>query len=159
MHDRHRVAARAAGTLAALTLALTSLNSATAQTPATPSPKEVLFLSAAQLAKDEARTLGMAATYSYQTIIRDKNGEIEIHDDRNDIIVVQEGRAEVQLGGTVVGNRVTAPGEHRGGTATGYRSQTLAPGDLLYIPAGMPHLINLENGTKRFRYLVVKTQP
>ena len=52
--------------VAAFGLALATGCAATAQTPATPSPKEVLFLSAAQLAKDEARTLGMAATYSYQ---------------------------------------------------------------------------------------------
>lgn len=157
MRDRQRTAMSGGAALAILALALASASAGSAQTPA--APKEVTYLSAADMAKSEGKVLGTASTYSYQTIIRDKNGEIEVHDNRNDIIVVQEGRAEVLLGGTVSGGRVTAPGEHRGGTATGAHSQMLAPGDVLFIPAGVPHLINLADPGKRFRYLVVKTQP
>jgi quercetin dioxygenase-like cupin family protein len=119
-------------------------------------PKDAVLTTAAEM-KGPARMLGAGKDWSYQTIVRDKDGEIEIHDHRNDILVIQEGKGTVELGGAVAGNRLTAPGEHRGGTAVGFRTQALNPGDVIYIPAGLPHLIKLAPGTKTFRYLAVKT--
>jgi quercetin dioxygenase-like cupin family protein len=54
----------------------------------------------------------------------------------------------------VTGNRQTAPGEFRGGTISGGRDYQLAPGDILWIPAGAPHQVTPKGGD--FRYLAFK---
>jgi mannose-6-phosphate isomerase-like protein (cupin superfamily) len=85
---------------------------------------------------------------------RDGPGEVELHSRLNDQFVVQAGHASVRVGGTVAGNRQTAPGEFRGGTITGGRDYELGPGDILWIPAGAPHQVTPQGGT--FRYLAFK---
>ena len=52
----------------------------------------------------------------------------------NDIYVVKGGRAKITLGGRVTGNR-TAPTEWLGGDISGGTDYSLAPGDVLFIPA------------------------
>jgi quercetin dioxygenase-like cupin family protein len=60
------------------------------------------------------------------------------------------------MGGRVQGNRETAPDEWRGGTIEGGRTYELAPGDVVWIPAGVPHQVLVPAGGS-FDYLVVKT--
>jgi mannose-6-phosphate isomerase-like protein (cupin superfamily) len=86
---------------------------------------------------------------------REKTGEVEVHEALNDVFVVRAGRARVQVGGKVEGNRQTAPGEWRGGKITGGTSYEVGPGDLLFIPAGQPHLV--EPKSKSFTYLAFKS--
>jgi mannose-6-phosphate isomerase-like protein (cupin superfamily) len=83
-----------------------------------------------------------------------KAGEVEVHDHLNDEFVVQSGHAVVRVGGRVSGNHQTAPGEWRGGAITGGHSYQLAPGDVLWIPAGSPHQVTPKGGA--FRYLAFK---
>jgi mannose-6-phosphate isomerase-like protein (cupin superfamily) len=156
MQTLRRTVALAGG--AALALAALSVAHAQAQAP---DMKAAAYLSAADMARMEAKTLGTAATWSYQTIVRDPatKYEVEVHDARNDVIMVQEGRGNAELGGVVTGNRVTAPNEHRGGTVAGSHNQALGPGDVLFIPAGMPHVLTPTKDSPHLRYLVVKTQP
>jgi len=85
---------------------------------------------------------------------RDRMGEVEVHDGQNDEFVVQSGSATVRVGGKVSGNHQTAPGEWRGGTITGGKDYHLAPGDVLWIPAGAPHQTTPQGGV--FRYLAFK---
>jgi quercetin dioxygenase-like cupin family protein len=54
----------------------------------------------------------------------------------------------------VAGNHQTAAGEFRGGTITGGQEYQLAPGDILWIPAGAPHQVTPKGGP--FRYLAFK---
>src|SRR4051794_4310071 len=49
---------------------------------------------------------------------RDADGLVEVHEHLNDEFVVQAGHATVLVGGTVAGNKQTAPGEWRGGKVT-----------------------------------------
>lgn len=86
---------------------------------------------------------------------RGKTGEVEVHDALNDVFVVRDGKASVMVGGKVDGNRQTAPGEWRGGKITGGTSYEVGPGDLLFIPAGQPHLV--VPTSKRFTYLAFKS--
>jgi mannose-6-phosphate isomerase-like protein (cupin superfamily) len=118
----------------------------------------VLHLSDRELARGGARMLETGPTWSWQTNVRDKPGEVEIHHARNDIVLVQEGKAEIFLGGAVTGARTTGPGELRGGTQANPRRQVLSAGDVMFIPAGVPHRM-VPIGAGRFRYMVVKTQP
>ena len=86
---------------------------------------------------------------------RNQTGEAEIHDAFDDVFVVRAGRASVRLGGTVAGNRQAAPGEWRGGTLTGGNVVELASGDVLWIPAGLPHQVIVPAGGD-FTYLAFK---
>jgi mannose-6-phosphate isomerase-like protein (cupin superfamily) len=85
---------------------------------------------------------------------RDGPGQVELHTRQNDQFVVQAGHATVRVGGAVAGNHETGPGEFRGGTITGGHDYQLAPGDILWIPAGAPHQVTPKGGT--FRYLAFK---
>lgn len=93
--------------------------------------------------------------YGYVVVRRDQSGEAEVHDLLDDVFVVQEGTASLRYGGTVSGSRVTAPGERRGGEIAGGVTQRLAPGDMIIVPAGIPHRVEVESGGS-VTYLVVK---
>lgn len=89
-------------------------------------------------------------------IRRDRSGEVEVHTNVNDIIVVRSGRATVIVGGQVTGNHALKPTEWRGGEIVGGESHELAAGDLLLIPAGVPHQCIVKPGTT-FIYSTIKT--
>jgi mannose-6-phosphate isomerase-like protein (cupin superfamily) len=85
---------------------------------------------------------------------RDRPGDVEVHVHLNDEFVAQVGHATVRVGGKVTGNHQSAPGEWRGGTIAGGRTYQLAPGDMLWIPAGSPHQVTPKGGG--FSYLAFK---
>jgi hypothetical protein len=87
---------------------------------------------------------------------RDGPGEVEVHALLNDVIVPQAGAATLLVGGHVEGGRETAPNERRGGTIAGGRSYALHPGDVVWIPAGIPHQMIVRRGGS-FTYVAVKT--
>ncbi|HMC93048.1 MAG TPA: hypothetical protein VKI45_11365 [Allosphingosinicella sp.] len=87
---------------------------------------------------------------------RDRMGQVEVHDLLNDVVVVQAGTAMLMTGGRAEGALATAPGEWRGGTIVGGERRALAPGDVAWIPAGVPHQLVVAPGGS-FTYIVVKT--
>jgi mannose-6-phosphate isomerase-like protein (cupin superfamily) len=87
-------------------------------------------------------------------IRRDASGDVEIHDKRADVLVARKGHARIIIGGTVSGDHRIAPGEWRGGKITGGTSHDFAPGDVVWIPAGLPHQIVVTS--KSFTYLALK---
>lgn len=93
-------------------------------------------------------------------IRRDKDGEAEVHKIMNDIIVIKQGHAKILVGGEVSGNHEIKPTEWRGGQISGATTYSLAPGDLLFIPAGIPHQVLVAPKTT-ITYVTVKipTQP
>jgi quercetin dioxygenase-like cupin family protein len=92
----------------------------------------------------------------FSTIQRDRDGEAEVHTLANEHVYVVAGEFEWEVGGRVTGNRNTAPDEWRGGQIEGGRRYKAKPGDMMYIPAGVPHRVRLAPGVKLVRYLVVK---
>jgi hypothetical protein len=93
-------------------------------------------------------------------IRRDKDGEAEVHKVMNDIIVIKKGHAKILVGGEVSGNHETKPTEWRGGEMTGATTYALAPGDLLFIPAGIPHKILVApKATITYVTIKIPTQP
>lgn len=122
------------------------------------------FFSAAQLAAQVAHPVqGIAANQflkgpgsSVYIIRRDKTGETEVHMAFNDIYFVESGHAKITVGGQVSGNRETAPTEWLGGSISGGTDYSLAPGDVLFIPAGAPHKV-LVSPKASVTYAVVKT--
>jgi len=67
---------------------------------------------------------------------------------------VLEGSATLVTGGTVVDPKVTEPGQVRGATIEGGETRRIAKGDVLVIPAGVPHWFRDVQGP--LTYFVVK---
>jgi mannose-6-phosphate isomerase-like protein (cupin superfamily) len=87
---------------------------------------------------------------------REGDGSAELHEKEADIFVVQSGAATLVVGGELVGGHTTAPGEIRGPSIKGGEKKPLAAGDIVHIPAGVPHQLLLPKG--EFTYFVVKVQ-
>jgi quercetin dioxygenase-like cupin family protein len=92
--------------------------------------------------------------YQILTSHRIETGQVEVHAQYGDIMYVVEGSATVVTGGTVVDGKTTAPGEIRGKSITGGKSNHLVPGDVLVIQAGTPHWF--QQVDKLVNYYVVK---
>ncbi len=69
----------------------------------------------------------------------DYRPDVEIHENEADLFYVIEGRATQVLGGSIVGGRQTAPGQIRGSKIEGGQTYQLNKGDVMWVPAGMPH--------------------
>jgi mannose-6-phosphate isomerase-like protein (cupin superfamily) len=77
--------------------------------------------------------------HSLLAIRRDGDGEAEVHDTQVDVVFVRSGEGTLVLGGTVVEPRTTAPGEIRGKSIKGGVNKKMAAGDVIHIPAKIPH--------------------
>lgn len=88
---------------------------------------------------------------------RTGDGTPEWHETEVDVFVVQSGTATLLLGGTLVGADTTAPHEKRNGTIQGGTRHKLSAGDIVRIPARVPHQVLLD-GSKEFSYFVVKVK-
>src|SRR6185295_13207930 len=70
---------------------------------------------------------------------RDKAGQVEVHDKETDVIYVVDGTATFVTGGTMVGGKMTQPGQHMGADIKGGQTHHLSKGDVIVIPAKTPH--------------------
>jgi mannose-6-phosphate isomerase-like protein (cupin superfamily) len=86
---------------------------------------------------------------------REATGSSELHEHEADIFVVENGDATLLTGGNVVNPKTIKPGEIRGTSITGGERHSISTGDIVHIPAGVPHQVLLEKG-KPFTYFVVK---
>ena len=86
---------------------------------------------------------------------READGSAEIHETQVDFFFVQSGTATLVFGGEVPGARTTAPGELRGAAVKGGERRTIGPGDVVHIPAKVPHQLLVPAG-KEFTYFVIK---
>lgn len=86
---------------------------------------------------------------------KEGSAESEIHDHLAEFQIIRNGEGTMMLGGKVVKAKITGPGETRGTALEGAVGQPLRAGDLLYIPAGMPHHTIVER-TKSQDKLIVK---
>jgi len=87
---------------------------------------------------------------------REGPGDAEVHDVDTDIFYVYEGRATLVSGGEMIEPRTVAHGEHRASSTRGGDARTVAKGDIIVIPRGVPHWFN-EVSEAPFIYLVVKS--
>ena len=95
-----------------------------------------------------------AKDYTVSGIKRTKPGEVEIHDHETDIFYVTDGEATLVTGGTIVGGKQTAPGQTRGTDLHGGQTVRLKKGDVITIPAGVPHWF--KDVSPSISYLTVK---
>jgi mannose-6-phosphate isomerase-like protein (cupin superfamily) len=87
--------------------------------------------------------------------VRTANGVGELHQHFDDLMIVEEGSAMLVTGGSLVDPKPGANGEIRGTSVEGGTSQKLAVGDVVIVPAGVPHQILLAPGTV-YKSLVAK---
>src|SRR3954468_20453708 len=76
-----------------------------------------------------------AKDYTVSGLRRTAPGQVEVHDHETDIFYVTDGEATLVTGGTMVGGKQTASGQHRGTDITGGQTQRLKKGDVVTIPA------------------------
>ena len=100
--------------------------------------------------------VGSWGNHSMLAIRRDGDGEAEVHDTQVDVVFVRSGEGTLVLGGTVVEPRTTGPGEIRGKSITGGVSKKMVAGDVIHIPAKIPHQM-LVPKTLTFEVLKVST--
>jgi mannose-6-phosphate isomerase-like protein (cupin superfamily) len=82
---------------------------------------------------------GNWGNHSLLAIRREADGEAEVHDTQVDVIFVRSGEGTLVLGGTVVEPRTTGAGEIRGKSIKGGVNKKMAAGDVIHIPAKIPH--------------------
>lgn len=73
--------------------------------------------------------------------VRGHDGVAELHDDFADLYFVLDGRATMVTGGELVGSLPIDEGEYRGLHILDGMSQELRTGDVVHVPAGVPHQI------------------
>jgi mannose-6-phosphate isomerase-like protein (cupin superfamily) len=81
----------------------------------------------------------------------------EAHETMADLFIVTSGETRLTVGGIIVDPVNTSAGEIRGKSIKGGVANRLAAGDIVHIPAHMPHQLSVEAG-KRCTYLVFKVR-
>jgi mannose-6-phosphate isomerase-like protein (cupin superfamily) len=66
-------------------------------------------------------------------------GAVELHDQETDVIYVTHGEATFVTGGVLEGGKIIKPGQHSGTSIQGGESHHLTKGDVIVVPAGVPH--------------------
>lgn len=88
---------------------------------------------------------------------RQHSGGGELHQNFADIFFILDGHASLLTGGSIADEKTTGPGEIRGKSVEGGSRQELKAGDVVHIPAGMPHQMLLAEG-ESVTYFVVKVE-
>jgi len=102
-----------------------------------------------------SQPLANLGNYTFAAVLRKQSGEAEIHETQADIFVITAGEGTLTVGGTVPDAKTTQPHELRGTTISGGVAKKVAAGDVLTIPAKMPHQLKVDAG-KEISYLAVK---
>lgn len=92
--------------------------------------------------------------YKVHASHREAPGVAEIHTRDTDVFYVTRGSATFVTGGRAVEVKETGPGELRGARIEGGDRHTLAAGDVVIVPNGLPHWFSEVKGP--FEYFVVK---
>jgi mannose-6-phosphate isomerase-like protein (cupin superfamily) len=101
-------------------------------------------------------TLADYGNHRFRYLRRASDGRPEQHDRIIDVVIVQSGRGTLLVGGEMVnptGNATT--GEYLGTAIEGGQRHALGPGDVVHIPAGLPHSFLVPEG-EHLTYVLVK---
>lgn len=120
-------------------------------------PTEVVMIDHTKVDDAFSKNLPLLINSSYKVLAARRAGmpgQVEIHEHDTDVIFVTEGSATFVTGGTTKDAKPTDPGEIRGTSTTGGTVHHLTKGDVIIVPAGVPHWFTEVPGT--FLYFVVK---
>jgi glc operon protein GlcG len=104
-------------------------------------PTTVVQLGAAEVsaAFAKGRPLYETDAYKIHASRREGPGQAEVHVRDTDVIYVLEGGATLVTGGTVSAPKTIGPDEIRGTSIENGAPRTLAKGDIVVVPNGVPH--------------------
>ncbi len=110
------------------------------QSVATSAPQVTKFRSA-DVTTAFAKGLPLVETDQFKVHAsrRDTPGMAEVHRQDTDIFYVLEGSAVLVTGGAISGGKETGPGEVRGTSIDNGETQRIGAGEVIIIPAGVPH--------------------
>jgi quercetin dioxygenase-like cupin family protein len=101
-------------------------------------------------------TLADYGDHRFRFIRRDADGFPEQHNQIVDVVFVQSGEGTLQLGGKVVGLKASSgAGEFVGTSLEGGERRAIAAGDVVHIPATIPHAFLVPKG-KHITYVLFK---
>ena len=84
-------------------------------------------------------------------------GFSELHEQWADIYFVTDGSATIFTGGSIVDLTEFSPGEFRGSSIAGGESRLISAGDIVHIPAGLPHYVLVGEG-QQITYFILKAK-
>jgi len=122
-------------------------------------PAPVTYFGDAQVraAFDKGSVLfNQGRSYMVHASRRERPGMAEIHTKDADIIYVLDGTATLVTGGTAVDAKTIEPDELRGSAISGGEPRELKKGDVMIVPAGVPHWF--KEVSNPFLYYVVKAR-
>jgi glc operon protein GlcG len=131
----------------------------TAAAAVSSAPPAVRYFDSAQVraAFDKGAVLfNQNLPYMVHASRREKPGLAEIHTKDADIVYVLDGTATLVTGGTAVDAKVIEPDELRGSAIQGGDERQLKKGDVIVVPAGVPHWF--KEVSNPFLYYVVKSR-
>jgi hypothetical protein len=101
-------------------------------------------------------TLADLGHHRFRLLYRDADGFPEQHDKIVDVVIVQNGESTLVVGGTMTGKRASdGAGELVGTRLDGGERRQIAAGDVVHIPAGIPHAFLVDAG-KHVAYVLVR---
>lgn len=117
-------------------------------------------LAASSSSADIARDLptGDLSRYQFVALSRRVAGPPELHERWSDIVVVRTGAAVLRTGRTLQARHALGQGEYSGYAIASGRDQSVGPGDMVVIPAGLAHQWR-PIGNAAFSYVVLKVHP
>ena len=124
---------------------------------ADPAPTDVVVFEHGKVENGFAKGMPLLINSSYKIQAGRRvvaPGESEIHEHDTDIFYVTEGHATFVTGGEINDGKTTAAGEIRGKSIIGGVERKLQKGDVIVIPAGVPHWF--KEVSNPFLYLIVK---
>jgi mannose-6-phosphate isomerase-like protein (cupin superfamily) len=92
--------------------------------------------------------------HSWSLAHREKSGVVESHGTRTIVMIVQSGEATLVVGNDIVDAKNTSPTEVRGAFIRNGIERKVSAGDVINMPAGLPHQFLLEPG-KQITYIDV----
>jgi mannose-6-phosphate isomerase-like protein (cupin superfamily) len=105
--------------------------------------------------KTASQPLTSVGNYAFSVSHREGSGGVECHLTQADIFVIQSGEASITVGGTLVDGKNRSATEMTATAISGGTEVQVGAGDIVTIPAKMPHQMKLEPG-KEITYFVVK---
>lgn len=101
-------------------------------------------------------TLADFGDHRFRFLHRNADGFPEQHDNIVDVVFVQSGEGTLQLGGVMIDKKATGgAGEFVGSRLDGGSRHPLGAGDVIHIPATVPHAFLVPKG-KHLTYVLVK---
>ncbi|MEO6238476.1 MAG: hypothetical protein ABIQ52_15880 [Vicinamibacterales bacterium] len=105
--------------------------------------------------KVASETIATEGNRTFMIAHREGSGVAEWHEKQADVMFISSGQITMVYGGAIVDAKTTAPGEMRGPSIRGGTEAKLGAGDVLHIPAKVPHQMILVPGAK-VTYFVTK---